>query len=94
MAPRRRTFRWIGLAMVSAGTALAETSGADFAITRQVIASGGSSAGGGAFATVTTSGQASVDVASGGAFILRGGFHVPADLNDPLFSNGFEGATP
>lgn len=94
MALCSRNMRWIGLAMACAGTALAQSSGGDFAITRQVIAGGGASASGGGFAAAATNGQASVDVATGGAFAVRGGFHVPADLNDPLFSDGFEGVAP
>ena len=35
-----------------------------------------------------------LELAAGGPFVVRGGFHVPAELTDTLFSDGFEGATP
>lgn len=88
------TLLWIALATACAGVAVAQSSGGDFATTRQVIAGGGNAASGAGFTVVTTAGQPSVELAAGGPFVVRGGFHVPAELTDTLFSDSFEGATP
>jgi len=92
----RRTFTlvWISLATACVGTAVAQSTGGDFTITRQVVAGGGSAASGDGLTAVVTAGQPSVDVATGGPFAVRGGFHAPAEITDAVFSDGFEGATP
>lgn len=79
------------LAAVAGGGSLAQSAGGDFAITRQVIAGGGASASAGDFGVVGTAGQSAPGISSGGDFTIRGGFHVPADRDDALFSDGFEG---
>lgn len=94
MSRRSATLLWIALATACAGVAVAQSSGGEFAITRQVIAGGGNAASGAGFTAVSTAGQPSVEVAVGGPFVVRGGFHVPAELTDTLFSDSFEGATP
>ena len=77
-----------------AGTAIAQSSGGDFALTRDVIAAGGGQAAGGDFAIVGTTAQAVPGIAQGGDSTLRGGFHLPAADTPPqgsdIFSNGFE----
>ena len=93
MSRRISTLVWISLAAACAGTALAQSSGGDFTITRQVVSGGGSAASGDGLTVVATAGQASVGLATGDPFAVRGGFHVPAEI-DALFSDGFEGATP
>ena len=92
----RKSSKILGWALAAAvaGSALAQSSGGDFAITRQVIAGGGTSAQGGDFGLAGTAAQAAPGVSSGGAFTVRGGFHVPAPRGDPLFSDGFEGVLP
>jgi len=84
---------WV-LAAMAGGVALAQSAGGDFAITRQVIAGGGSSAQGGDFGVAATAAQAAAGISSGGEFTVSGGFHVPAPRGDPLFSDGFEGVLP
>ena len=93
MTTRTSTLVWICLATACVGTAVAQSSGGDFTITRQVVSGGGSVASGDGITAVATAGQASVDVATGGEFAVRSGFHVPAEI-DAVFSDGFEGATP
>ena len=93
MSRRTATLFRLTLATACVGSALAQSSGGDFTITRQVVAGGGSAASGDGFTAVATPGQLSVDPATGGRFVVRSGFHVPADV-DSLFSDGFEGATP
>jgi len=82
------------LAAAAAGNVLAQSAGGDFAITRQVIAGGGTSAQGGGFGLAGTAAQATPGVSGGGDFTVRGGFHVPVPRGDPLFSDGFEGVLP
>lgn len=82
------------LAAAIAGSALAQSAGGDFAITREVIAGGGGSAQGGDFGVAATAAQPATGVSSGGDFTVRGGFHVPVARGDPLFSDGFEGVLP
>lgn len=82
------------LAATAGGVALAQSTGGDFAITRQVIAGGGSSAQGGEFGVAATAAQPAVGISSGGDYTLSGGFHVPVPRGDPLFSDGFEGVLP
>ncbi len=92
----RKTSKVLGwaLATVAGGVALAQSSGGDFAITRQVIAGGGTSAQGGDFGLAATAAQSAPGISSGGDFTVSGGFHVPAPRGDPLFSDGFEGVLP
>ena len=72
-----------------------------FSITRYVIAGGGGTASGGAFAISGTVAQADADPlhpATGGVFGISGGFWpgiAPAMLaTDLIFANGFEPAPP
>ena len=83
--------------------ASAQSTGGEFAITRDVIAGGGARATGGDFSVVSTvaqpaSGPAPGGMASGGVFTLRGGFHLPTGeappLGNDIFNDGFEGSTP
>ncbi|HRQ65842.1 MAG TPA: hypothetical protein PKZ76_13440 [Xanthomonadaceae bacterium] len=80
-------------ALLAAPGLPAQSSGGDFAITRQAIAGGGGESVGGAFAAGVTLGQYTVETQSGGSFDLRGGFHQPGPPlipPDPVFSDGFE----
>jgi len=74
------------------GAADAQSSGGTYRITREVIAAGGVRASGGSYDAITTSGQAASGVQSGGAYVLRGGFHVPAATalgGGRIFADGF-----
>lgn len=83
------------LVLALAGTALAQSAGGDFAITREVVAGGGGRATGGSFIATTTTAQPVAALSSGGDFVLSGGFQVPAGPAPPLgpdiFRDGFEG---
>lgn len=72
---------------------MAQSSGGSYALTRQLIASGGSRAVNGGAILTGSIGQSATAVATGGSFELSGGFHVRASgdpLPDALFRNGFE----
>lgn len=74
----------------------AQPKGAGFAVPRHVIAGGGGTSSGGAFAISGTIGQADADPlqpSSGGAFAIAGGFWGSAPSTpevDAVFANGFE----
>ena len=95
----RALYALFGALLVAAGSqaVLAQASG-DFAITREVVAGGGAAASGGTFTLVGTASQYAPGRASGGDFLLHGGFHVPDDAQSPrdaaIFRDGFEGALP
>jgi hypothetical protein len=79
----------------------ASAKGGGFAISRHVIAGGGGTSSGGAFAIAGTIGQTDADPlhpASGGVFAITGGFWPgiapAAPVGDAVFANGFEAATP
>lgn len=80
---------------VDASTAIAQSSGGQFTITRSTIDNGGGVSVGGQFVVTGTIGQsdASVQTASGGSFDLSGGFWtrgVAVPLEELIFSDGFE----
>lgn len=71
--------------------------GTGFALPRQVIAGGGGSSTGGAFAITGTIGQPDADPlqpSTGGVFAISGGFWPAiapaAPPGDPIFADGFE----
>lgn len=85
----------------SGAEAVADAKGGGFAIRRHVIAGGGGTSSGGAFAIAGTIGQADADAlhpASGGVFAITGGFWPgiapAAPVGDAVFANGFEAVTP
>lgn len=84
-----------GMASVAAGEGQAKGTG--FAVSRHVVAGGGGTSTGGAFAVSGTLGQPDADPlqpSSGGVFAVAGGFWpgiaAAAPRGDPLFANGFE----
>lgn len=83
------------LASASAGFAQTVTppAGGPYVMTRQVVSAGGERSSGGNYVLNATVGQATADpeAASGGAYRLRGGFHIATQpLAEELFANGFE----
>ena len=93
MRKSSKVLGWV-VAATAGGVALAQSAGGDFAITRQVIAGGGTSAQGGDFGVAATAAQPARGTSSGGDVTVRGGFHVPVPRGDTLFSDGFEGVLP
>jgi len=74
-------------------TAVADSSGGTYTLTKQSIAGGGGAvAGAPNFTAVVTLGQAAAGAASGGSFQLISGFHPASEptVVDALFQNGFE----
>jgi hypothetical protein len=83
----------LGAALALAAPALLAGS-ADVALTRAVVAGGGSRSAGGSFVLVGTLGQPAAGLQAGGAFRLSGGFHVEGNASVPaaaIFGDGFEG---
>ena len=82
------------LSLVLTCSALAQSSGGEFEITKSTIDAGGDASAGGAFALTGTIGQpdANLQQSTGGEFVLAGGFW--ANATDLLFSDGFEEVQP
>jgi hypothetical protein len=79
-------------AALVAVSAVAQSQGGAYRITREVIAGGGSTADGGAFRLVGTVAQYAAAEQAGGGFRLRGGFHAPTGApSGRIFADSFEG---
>lgn len=77
------------------GQAVTPPAGGPYVMRKQVVASGGTRATGGAYVLTGTAGQPEAgpipNSASGGAFRMSGGFHAKAlPPLDIIFRNGFE----
>jgi hypothetical protein len=94
--PAVRVVFAFGLALVATPVATAQSTGGDFALTRSVVAGGGRAAEAGPFRAASTLAQPALGTASGGDFVLSGGFHVPTGIapGGPIFADGFEGVSP
>lgn len=90
--PRSMT-RWrIAVLLLVPIWALAQSSGGNYTLRKQVVASG-IVATGGSYRLTGTVGQAVAGVQTAGTYRLTGGFHGPvAASGDRLFCNGFESA--
>lgn len=92
----RRTslLRSLGLGLLFAPLALAQSGSASFNVPRQSIDAGAGRAASSAYTLHGTLGQPDAGAAASSAsFSLRGGFHVAgavAPTGDALFANGFE----
>jgi hypothetical protein len=80
---------------VASGQSVTPPAGGPYVMRKQVVATGGARASGGAFVLTGTAGQPDAGPipvsASGGAFRMSGGFHAKAlPPLDTLFRNGFE----
>lgn len=90
-----RTSAWLWLALLLAVTPLYAQFGGDFEIVRSTLDGGGGHSSGGTFDLIGTIAQPEADpnIASGGDFSVRGGFHQ-ADIDekrpDLIFRDGFE----
>ena len=84
----------LALILLPPALSLAQTppSGGPYQIPKQVLATGGGSAVGGAFALTGTAGQSAVQTATGGSYALQGGFYQAASGTqaEQIFKNGFE----
>ena len=69
-------------------TIVGQAVGGDFALTRDVVAGGGTHMTSADFAVTATHAQPAVDMQRGGRFSLQGGFHQPVDKL--IFADGFE----
>ena len=68
-------------------------SGGPYQVTRQVIATGGVRATGGALVLEGTAGQSTTSAVIGGSYAIQGGFHRPLSAPgqpDAIFKHGFE----
>lgn len=73
--------------------AQAPPSGGPYRLPKHVIASGGATASASGWSLTGTVGQSAVQVVTGGAYELFGGFHGPAiasESSDLIFRDGFE----
>lgn len=83
---------WIVLcAAMTAGFAIAQSSGGGYTLRKSVIGAG-VWAQGSPYRLEATTGQASVGVASGGSYRVTAGFHRPSQPGgiDRIFCNGFD----
>jgi hypothetical protein len=71
-------------------TALGQSSGGPYTLTRESIDGGTGRASGGIFELRGTLGQPDAAPMRGGVFALNGGFHRAALQADAVFKNGFE----
>jgi hypothetical protein len=81
----------MALAIAAPVVALAQASGGDFVMRRDVVA-GGSVASGGAFRMKQAIAQPVTDVTASGRYVLSQGFHPLPRRLEPLFCDSFEDA--
>ena len=79
---------WL-LALLLPVTALAQSSGGSFTISRSTVDPAAPSLTGGAFSLDATVGQPTTQPVAAGSFELTGGFNAIGS-GDDIFSNGFE----
>ena len=68
-------------------------SGGPYVLPKQVLATGGTRATGGALELTGTAGQSATTAMSGGSYVIQGGFYQAsgtAPVVDAIFKNGFE----
>ena len=87
--------RTISLLLLLPALSLAQTppSGGPYALPKQVIATGGARATGGALVLTGTAGQSATTIVSGGSYVIQGGFYQAINTPtqpDAIFKNGFE----
>lgn len=91
----RKTLLSISLVLILPALAFAQSSGGPYVLHKDVISAGGQRVTGSGVAMVGTVGQAAQGSASGGSYVLTGGFHAeataPGAPTDLIFRNGFDG---
>ena len=87
--------RRLTLFLLLPALSLAQTppSGGPYVLPKQVIATGGTRASGGALELTGTAGQSATTLISGGSYAIQGGFYQAGGsppVVDAIFKNGFE----